>query len=153
TLIGPDADMQDLTAATQGDIKLTIALPDLARGTHVLAWRVTSDDGHPVAGSLVFSVGAVSGAAEIAAGGPGVAGLLWGAKFLMSVGLVLGIGGALFGALAGLPPRSAPVLARLIWMGLALTVLALGLHGCDALGLPLSGLVTAAPWGAGWATS
>ena len=31
--------------------------PPLASGTHVLSWRVTSADGHPVGGSLMFSVG------------------------------------------------------------------------------------------------
>lgn len=153
TLIGPDGTSRDLTSAASGDSTLTIALPDLARGTQVLTWRVASDDGHPVAGTLIFSVGEVSGAAEVAAGDPLVAGLLWGAKLLMSVGLVLGIGGALFGALAGLSPGTAPILSRLIWLGLVMTPLALGLHGADALGLPLSGLVTPAAWATGWATS
>ena len=32
----------------------------LRRGTHVLSWRVISADGHPVAGSLMFSIGAPS---------------------------------------------------------------------------------------------
>ncbi len=152
-LIGPDGDSRDLTSAASGDSTLTIALPDLARGTQVLSWRVTSDDGHPVTGTLVFSVGDVSGAAEVAVGDPLVAGFLWGAKLLMSVGLLLGIGGALFGALARLPPGTSPPLSHLIWLGLVMTPLALGLHGADALGLPLAGLFTAEAWGTGWATS
>lgn len=32
----------------------------LARGTHVLSWRVISADGHPIGGSVVFSIGEVS---------------------------------------------------------------------------------------------
>ncbi|WP_435769810.1 copper resistance CopC/CopD family protein [Nocardioides sp. SYSU DS0651] len=37
------------------------ALPDdLADGTYVVAWRVVSTDGHPIAGSLTFHVGAPS---------------------------------------------------------------------------------------------
>ncbi len=153
TLIGPDGDSRDLTAAASGDSTLTIALPDLERGTQVLTWRVTSDDGHPVTGTLIFSVGEVSGAPEVTVGDPLVAGLLWGAKLVMSLGLVLGIGGALFGALAGLPPGTAPLLSRLLWLGLVMTPLALGLHGADALGLPLSALWTAGAWSTGWATS
>ncbi|MCB5412303.1 copper resistance CopC/CopD family protein [Pseudogemmobacter faecipullorum] len=152
-LIGPDGGSTDLTQAASGDSRLTIALPDLTRGTQVLSWRVASADGHPVAGTLVFSVGEVTGAAEVASGDPIVAGLLWGAKLLMSVGLIFGIGGGLFGAIAGLPPTARRMSATLIWSGLAATPLALGLHGADALGLPLSALFNAAPWAAGWRTS
>lgn len=152
-LIGPDGGSTDLTTAASGDSRLTIALPELARGTQVLSWRVASADGHPLAGTLVFSVGEVTGGAEVAAGDPVVAGLLWGAKLVMSVGLTFGIGGGLFGAIAGLPPTARRILAPLIWTGIVVTPLALGLHGADALGLPLLALVTAAPWAAGWGTS
>lgn len=38
--------------------------PDLPQGTYVLTYRVTSADGHPVAGALVFSVGAETGSAD-----------------------------------------------------------------------------------------
>ena len=40
---------------------MTADLPDeLADGTYVVAWRVVSSDGHPIAGSLTFHVGAPS---------------------------------------------------------------------------------------------
>ncbi len=42
------------------DATLTIAVPPLPDGTHVLSWRVISADGHPVGGSLIFSIGAPS---------------------------------------------------------------------------------------------
>ena len=49
------------------DQSVEIALPDeLPRGTQVLSYRVVSQDGHPVAGSLVFSIGAVTGNAAAA---------------------------------------------------------------------------------------
>lgn len=41
--------------------RVTAALPELGSGTHVLSWRLASADGHPLGGSLVFSVGAPSG--------------------------------------------------------------------------------------------
>ncbi len=48
--------------ATAQDTEMTVDLPgDLADGTYVVAWRVVSADGHPVAGSLTFSVGRASG--------------------------------------------------------------------------------------------
>ncbi|WP_183096082.1 copper resistance CopC/CopD family protein [Nocardioides stalactiti] len=43
------------------DEVVTADLPaDLAEGTYVVAWRVVSSDGHPIAGSLTFHVGAPS---------------------------------------------------------------------------------------------
>ncbi|MGI6246543.1 MAG: copper resistance protein CopC [Pseudochelatococcus sp.] len=152
-LIGPDGSDSDLTRAVSGARELRIPFAALARGTHVLTWRVASDDGHPVAGSLVFSIGVATGAAAVAASDPLVAGLLWAARFLMSAGLLLGIGGALFGALAGLPAEARRPVRGLIWLGLLTTPLALGLHGADALGTPVASLLTPAPWAAGAATS
>lgn len=47
--------------ASARDEKVTADLPDeLADGTYVVVWRVVSSDGHPVAGSLTFHVGAPS---------------------------------------------------------------------------------------------
>ena len=46
------------------DQSVVIALPDdLPRGTQIVSYRVVSQDGHPVAGSLVFSIGVVTGGA------------------------------------------------------------------------------------------
>lgn len=50
----------DADAATR-DTALVVELPDgLADGTYVVAWRVVSSDGHPIAGALTFSIGAPS---------------------------------------------------------------------------------------------
>ncbi len=45
---------------------LPAALAERLRGTVALRWRVVSDDGHPLAGVLVFSVGAASGSVSAA---------------------------------------------------------------------------------------
>src|SRR5579871_4141853 len=52
-LIGPNGEavMPPVRAENQS---LTISAPPLARGTHVLSYRVISADGHPVGGSLTF---------------------------------------------------------------------------------------------------
>ena len=43
------------------DTALHVPLPEgLSEGTYVVSYRVTSADGHPVAGSFVFTVGAAS---------------------------------------------------------------------------------------------
>ncbi len=47
--------------ASARDVVVTGKLPDeLTNGTYVVTWRVVSADGHPIAGSLTFSVGAPS---------------------------------------------------------------------------------------------
>ena len=65
----------------------------------MLAWRVASADGHPVGGSLIFSIGAPS------AGGPpdavapvdrAVQAALWLSKVVLYAGLFFGVGGAFF---------------------------------------------------------
>jgi copper transport protein len=56
-----DAGGKELKADSRtSDARLIVELPDLSGGTYVIAWRVISSDGHPVAGSLTFSVGAPS---------------------------------------------------------------------------------------------
>src|SRR5277367_5804960 len=60
----------DATGATRGDVAvhtvdqtIYLTLPeDLPRGTQVVSYRVISEDGHPVGGSLAFSIGAATGA-------------------------------------------------------------------------------------------
>lgn len=54
-----DADGNPVAAsASASDTLVTVDLPDrLGDGTYVVVWRVVSADGHPVAGSLTFSVG------------------------------------------------------------------------------------------------
>jgi copper transport protein len=49
------------SSASGEDEVVTADLPgDLANGTYVVAWRVVSADGHPISGSLTFSIGAPS---------------------------------------------------------------------------------------------
>jgi len=53
-------DALEVDAAAR-DAVVTAGLPDdLADGTYVVTWRVVSSDGHPVAGSVTFHVGAPS---------------------------------------------------------------------------------------------
>lgn len=128
----------------------------LADGTHVLTWRVVSSDGHPVAGSVVFSIGAPSAEppSAPAAADAAVRAGLWATKLALYVGLLAGIGGA-FAAAWLLPlSRSGSVFAAAaLAAGTAGTVLAPGFQGLDALGLPVAGLADPAVWTAGFGTS
>src|SRR5258708_24438311 len=59
------------------DQSIVVALPDnLPDGTQVLSYRVVSQDGHPVGGWLVFSIGAVTGVAT-PANSSSVSTLIW----------------------------------------------------------------------------
>src|SRR3546814_4110261 len=68
--------------------------------THLISWRVASLDGHPVGGTFVFSIGAptqppaAGTLAEASASGWFVAG----ARYLLTLLLALGAGGAVFAA-------------------------------------------------------
>jgi copper transport protein len=67
TLIGPDGSTSELDPRTQDDAVLAPLPADLPEGSYALTYRVVSADGHPVAGTVTFSVGAPSSAP--AAGG------------------------------------------------------------------------------------
>lgn len=153
-LIAPDGAETDLTATVTGAAELVVPMPALGRGTFALSWRAASDDGHPIAGTVLFSVGAVTGSgAALPQAAPGLRGAIWLARFLMTAGLVLGVGGALFGAWAGLAARARRPVAVAVLAGLLAAPAYLGLHGLDALGLGPAALATPAPWLAGWGTS
>lgn len=156
-LILPDGQSKTPETFVLRDRTLEIATPDdLAAGTHVLAWRVVSEDGHPVAGSTIFSIGAPSSAPQAAVeviGWP-VTTALWLARIAMYAGLFFGIGG-LFVVQRLIPGGvdGVPVIRSALLLGLSGTVVSLGLQGLDALGAPLSSLADHAVWSAGLATS
>jgi copper transport protein len=151
----------DATGKTRDDVTvravddtITLALPaNLPRGTQVVSYRVISQDGHPVGGSLVFSIGAVTGAAPAAASADAVAGLIWLARIGVYLGLFVGVGGAFFAAWIARARASSPVIVAALGVGLLAAVASLGLQGLDVLGVALGDLATAAPWKAAAATS
>jgi copper transport protein len=154
-LIGPAGAPLAPIAVTAQDTTVTIsAPPNLRRGTHVLSWRVISADGHPVGGSLMFSIGARSPAAQPEnLADRSVRAALWVVRVVMYVALFVGAGGAFFAAwIADGAPRRAWIVFVLA-AGLVAVVLSIGLQGLDALDLPLSGLQRKLAWEAGLATS
>jgi len=86
----------DATVRAAGE-SIFVALPEnLPQGTQIISYRVTSEDGHPVAGSLVFSIGAATAAAAVPANTGAVNGLIWLARIGVYLGLFGGVGGAFF---------------------------------------------------------
>jgi copper transport protein len=159
-LIGPDGAPIVPRTVVGEDNTVTVTAPaNLQRGTHVLSWRVISADGHPVGGSLMFSIGAPSAqpAAEAdSRADRGVRAVLWAVRVVLYVGLFAGIGGAFFCAWIADPVsrrRSQPWLLVLLAAGLVAAPASVALQGVDALDLPLSGLTQKVSWETGLETS
>lgn len=155
SLIGPDGVASDLLEGAVGGPVVTIALPPgLGDGTHVLSWRVASIDGHPIAGSLVFSIGEATGTPTLAVPSEdGTKIALWGGKLVLFVALFVGVGGAVFAGLSGAGGSARRGAMLLALVGIVVAPLTLGLQGLDALGLPLAGLLDGKTWAAGLSTS
>jgi copper transport protein len=157
-LIRPDGSAVTLTDARLEDATLVIAAPPgLGSGTHVLSWRVVSEDGHPVGGSVVFSIGAPGAGpppqAADTADRP-VQAAIWLVRIVLYAALFLGIGAVAFRAwIAPLPRGAAQTAAVLMLLGLAAAPVSVGLQGLDALDLPLTGLGQPIPWTTGCSTS
>jgi copper transport protein len=136
------------------DETIEITLPTgLPAGTQVISYRVISADGHPVAGSMMFSVGMGKSAAAPANSDATLAILIWLSRIGLYLGLFVGVGGVFFNAwTADISTRSKPVAAALA-LGLVSAVVALGCQGLDLLGLPIRDILNLAPWRAAIATT
>jgi len=136
-------------------VRLANRLPE---GTSLLSYRIISADGHPVGGTVSFSVGHPSGnATMIAAVDPTLAKLIWLTKVVIYFGLFAGVGGVFFRVWIARETDPASPVARVITgvivCAVLASVLALGLQGLDALGEPIGRLTTGAVWAAGLSTT
>lgn len=156
-LIRPDGTRSALDRVTVRERALDIAAPgDLSAGTHILSWRVVSADGHPMAGTIVFSIGAPSAtppSIETAADWTLRAAIL-AAKIALYLGLFIGIGGVFAWVWLGSARRDGrPVVVAALALGIAGALLSIGLQGLDALGAPVHRIVEGAFWKAGASTT
>lgn len=156
TLVRSDGTPVPLTSFRLNGQTLDIDNPQtLGSGTHVLSWRVISADGHPVGGSVLFSIGAPSAAPAVSeAVDRGLRSAIWIGKVLLYVGLFLGVGGAFAIAWLADGGRSGQrfVIAAILG-GLVAAPLSLGFQGLDALGAPFVRLAQPGIWQAGLGTS
>ncbi|HEY6995728.1 MAG TPA: CopD family protein [Xanthobacteraceae bacterium] len=164
-VIAPDGRPIAPAAVVAENATVTITPPPgLQPGTHVLSWRVISADGHPVGGSLMFSIGAPSGQrghSEVRAPdtrpepGSSARAALWGAKVVVYLGLFIGAGGAFFRAWMAdrAEPAAAPWIAAILAAGLIAVPASVALQGLDALDLPLSAWSQKTVWQAGLESS
>nr|WP_234827232.1 hypothetical protein [Sinorhizobium meliloti] len=115
-----------------------------------------SEDGHPIGGSVIFSIGPPGATPRAAAvkidGEVGTA--IWLAKVALYLGLFLGIGGSFAPSWLGKVERSGTVTVHIILgIGLFGALLSVGFQGLDALAVPLRRLADSATWQAGMSTS
>jgi copper transport protein len=156
-LTRPDRDslvLEDIV--TNGNTLEIKPPPDLSTGTHLLSWRVVSEDGHPIGGSLIFSIGQAGGAppdTAADAGWPVWAGL-WIGKVALYLGIFIGVGGvfAIFWFVGG-DMQARRLSAIALGTGAAGALVSLGFQGLDAVGESMSFLLAPATWGAGLKTS
>jgi copper transport protein len=154
SLIDASGKIRDDVAVHAVDQIVTLTLPEpLPHGTQIVSYRIISADGHPVAGSLVFSIGEVTGAAAAPAAGGARAVLIWLARVGVYLGLFVGVGGVFFMSWIGQGACGTSATVRALRTGLASAVASLGLQGLDMLNPPLAGIVTPAPWTSALATS
>jgi len=138
---------------------VTYELPiGLERGTHILSWRVTSSDGHPISGGQIFSIGAPSaaGASVGEQSDRSVLVGLWVARFLLMLGLIFGAGSVIFSTFARLDlrPVARHAVSALIVLGLLAAPTLIGFQGLDALGETFPGLARLEVWSTGlWSTA
>lgn len=131
------------------DQVLQVALPpNLADGSYIVSYRITSADSHPVGGAFLFAVGQASVAAarpETSDVGWQVAGIAVRIAFYIS--LLLAAGGALFDWLVSdLPRATRRVLVWSAAVAFATGVASLGIHGAVLANPPLRGLLDGEIW-------
>lgn len=155
-LVAPDGASIPLETFVLRDATLEIAVPPgLADGTYALSWRVVSEDGHPVGGASVFSIGAPGTvSAAVGADDRTVQAAIWLLKLALYGGLFLGTGGVFFRRwIGGGSARQQRFERALLIAGLGAAALSLGAQGLDALGEPLAALLSPDVWKAGLSTS
>jgi copper transport protein len=143
----------DVRVTTAGE-SISVAMPPgLPEGTAVVSYRVISQDGHPVAGSVIFSVGTPTATQPSASADRGVSALIWLARVGLYLGLFVGVGGVFFARWLAWSMTGVAIPRLAIAIGLPSAAASVGLLGLDLLGLPAAALATAAPWTVAFATS
>jgi copper transport protein len=136
--------------------------PELPDGSYVVSYRVTSIDGHPVAGSTLFRIGpgmpAVGGDGAVETGGGGLAALLVGVRAVHYFCLLAAAGGILFvlavsGWRHAVVGRLTPGLGVLAAVAAGTGLLAVGLNGAVLVDGSAAALVTVGVWRVGFTTS
>ena len=143
----------DARVDTSGETISVVMPPDLPQGTAVVSYRVISEDGHPVSGSVIFSIGMPTATKPPAIADGGLNALIWLARVGLYLGLFVGVGGVFFARWIAWSMVGMTVPRVALAVGIPGAIASLGALGLDLLGLPPTALATAAPWKVAFATS
>ena len=147
TLIDASGKLRDDATVDAKDEMISVTVPaDLPHGTAIVNYRVISLDGHPVAGSVTFSIGEPSETRPAALSHAAVDSMIWLARIGLYLGLFAGIGGAFFVNWIARRKVASRAISAFLALGIISAAGSLGFQGLDALGLSLADLLALAPW-------
>ncbi len=156
-------DVADPAGAVAENDTVRLALPPgLSQGLYVASYRMTSADGHPVAGSFTFGIGvtppppAATPEPDDPARTAALAGVLL--RTLHYAALLAGTGGGLFlllvsGRSSALSDRLKSALGSMLLAAGLSGLLLVGVTGAVLTGQPLAALATASAWSTGAGSS
>lgn len=151
TLVGRDGHAIPLSTEVSGDEIAIRLMEPLARGAYALNWRTVSEDGHPVAASLIFAIGkeaVIGGFADGTASEVLLKILTLATKFGFYLACLFGVGGTVYSVwIAEAPPMR--TLTLHVVVGWFCGLLLIGLVGLEETGLSFAALMTSEPWDAG----
>ncbi|CAN7586225.1 copper resistance CopC/CopD family protein [Rhizobium sp. LjRoot258] len=131
---------KDLASKTAG-ADVSLSLPEAERGTVIVSYRVESEDGHPVGGSLVFHIGSPStGAGDVSSktAARSLMAAIWLVHALTVLYLAAVVGGSVFSRWLGSDGVLRTNSSLVILPGIVLLIVGLYVRGLDELGLGLA---------------
>ena len=140
---------------TQGEVVKFKALKELSAGDFLVSYRLTSADGHPVAGAFQFRISGGANAVNLSGLRRALENDNWRQPVLLAriihyAGIIIAGGGLLFLLLVKLPksvqPKKARIITRSAWVGLVSGIALLGFVGAQLEGGSLTSLFSPQTW-------
>lgn len=153
--VDPSGGVNLLAPPADRAARVKIAMPPgLSQGSHLVSYRVVSEDGHVVSGSIVFSVGRASRGRQDAGEEPTIAltplsAPVVIARFLLLAGLAFGVGAVVFSVFVAPLRERRGLTSAVVAVGALAAFASIGLQGADAHGQGLAALNDRAMWRSG----
>ena len=147
---------------TQGEILKFKALKELSAGDFLVSYRLTSADGHPVAGAFQFRISGGANAVNLSGLRRALEHDNWRQPVLLAriihyAGIIIAGGGLLFLLLVGAPKSAQPHIARIItgatWAGIIGGFALMGTIGAQLIGGGPAALLNPSTWVTSFMTS
>ncbi len=139
---------EDAVVRVSGDTIEITPPAGLGGGALTLSYRIVSADGHPVGGSLAFSIGAPGGGGAVEAPDFARPVAIWSVRAIYYLAFLFGAAGA-FAAPGAADARTRRCLAALLTTAALASILSVGLQGLDLLDAGWAALLDAGAWRAG----